>query len=177
MSLIHYGESRIICDARPSIYNRITNAIESITCPDCLILVLKDVDETVEGWYDRDRSEYVTEPFRDSLSLFMGRSSQCRARGVALGKSGQLYIWTIRRTGHGDPITIRDRETRFLIQEWKSPGASLVSVGEGLWHMEGRYATGAEAHAFNLELTNANYRYPTIADAVVKLPTIIAESI
>ena len=81
------------------------------------------------------------------------------------------------RTGHGDPITIRDRETRFLIQEWKSPGASLVSVGEGLWHMEGRYATGAEAHAFNLELTNANYRYPTIADAVVKLPTIIAESI
>lgn len=174
---MHYGQSRVICDVRVNIDTRITTEVHDITCPDCLILVLKDVDETVEGWYDRDKSEYVTEPFTDGVSLFMGKSTQLRARGVVLGQSGQLYIWTIRRTGHGDPITIRDRETRFLIQEWKSPGASLVSVGEGLWHMEGRYATGAEAHAFNLELTNANYRYPTIADAVVKLPTIIAESI
>lgn len=177
MSLIHYGESRIICDIKPSIYNRTTTEIQSINCPDCLILVLKDVDETVEGWYDRDTAEYVTEPFTDCLTLFMGRSSQCRARGVALGKSGKLYVWTIRRTGHGDPITTRGRETRFLIQEWKSPGATLASVGEGLWRMEGRYATGAEAQAFSLELTNAQYQYPTIADAVVKLPTIIAESI
>lgn len=175
MSLVHYGESRMICAATYTPDVRMTNAIQSITCPDCLIAVMADVDEHTQRWYDRERSEYVTGPFTDGVSLFMGKSMQLRARGVVKFESGKLYVWTIRRPGHGDPICIRGRETRFIMEEWKCAGASLVSVAEGLLRFEGRYAVGHEAFAFGQELTAAKYR--EMQDAAAILPTVIPESI
>lgn len=174
-ALMHYGQSRVVCDVRVDIDTKITDAIEWTTCPDCLILVLKDVDETVQGWYDRDKSEYVTEPFTDGVSLFMERSTQTRARGVAQGQSGTLYLWTIRRPGQGDPICIRDRDTRFLMEPWKTGTQTLVSLAERLWEFEWRYAAGHEMLAFNQELRNAKHREMQAAAAT--LPTIIPESI
>lgn len=173
MFLIHYAQARTACGVRPTMEVSVTTSIEHITCPACLVAVLSDVDENVQGWYDRDKSAYITETFTDGASLFLGKSSQCRARGVVRGESGKIYCWTIRRHGHGDPIAIKDQETRFLMHEWKWQNLSLSSVAEGLAGFDGQYATSEELFAFAQEVTAIRYR--ELSDAAAILPTVITD--
>lgn len=177
--MIHCGISTNACGRPLQSGDGCTANINKVNCPYCLYAVLRTVDNTSGGWYDRDNSRTLTGEhapvFTDAVSLGMPLSLQCFMRGVAKDDHGTLYSFTIRRRGHGDLITRRGEETRFLMSPWKTGSQTLYTLAEGLYKFEGRYMGPTDVQRYTVQMNALARR--DMQDAAATLPTIIPESI